>query len=290
LTAEQERELRGAGRYEWEQILRRARLAAVIPASGRRGKKGKVTKGGMSGNTFTGIALGWASYASDRGREIWPGDATVAVDLETSIDAVRKVRKALLALGLLEFVRNRTATRGVEYRLTLPSDLLESLEVLTPAQHKIAALRLRDAARGKSPGESGGPPSDEALGDPPDHPSDPDEADTCGSSGPPEIESGGSGGSTLGGPVDSLTAQDRSIGTTTDHSDADLDTAVTVPSGPTPDQDPDFSDGKQPRLRLVHGRRGLGFCWLCYDTGQTTLAADPINGDACALHLREKAS
>jgi hypothetical protein len=280
-----DRELRPAGRYEWEQIIRRSRLGAVVAGSGRVGKNGKPTKGGMSGTTFTGIALGWASYANDRGREIWPGDATVAVDLETSIAAVRQVRKALLRLGLLEFVCRRHGIRGDEYRLTLPADLLEVVEVLTPAQHKVVANRLRDAARGK-PGGSGGLPEPGSPGGPPDYP----DGEPRGSNGLPEIEPGWSGGTSPGGPADTHTDHDRTTGTTTDHSDEDLDTAVTVPSDPTPDQDPIFSDEKQPRLRLVHGRRGLGFCWPCYDTGQTTLAADPINGDACALHLREKAS
>lgn len=33
-------------------------------------------------------------------------------------------------------------------------------------------------------------------------------------------------------------------------------------------------------------RRGFGFCLPCHAEGQYTLAADPVNGDACAHHLR----
>lgn len=33
-------------------------------------------------------------------------------------------------------------------------------------------------------------------------------------------------------------------------------------------------------------RRGFGFCMPCHAEGKTTLAADPINGDACAHHIR----
>ncbi len=138
---------RPAGRYEWEQVVRRARLGAVIPA--RKGKTGKTTKGGISGTLFTGIALGWSSYADPDGTRVRPGDATVAVDLETSIAAVRQVRQALLDLGLMEAVGSRRAGHGIEYRLTLPADLGDRVEVLTPDQHRAESNRLRDAARGK---------------------------------------------------------------------------------------------------------------------------------------------
>lgn len=286
----EERELRPAGRYEWEQIIRRARLGDVIAGSGRIGKTGKPTKGGMSGTTFTGIALGWASYANDRGREVWPGDATVAVDLETSIATVRQVRKALLRLGLLEFVARRRGSRGDEYRLTIPTDLLEVVEVLTPGQHKLAANRLRDAARGK-PGGSGGPPETESPGGPAEHPNEPDDSEPGESNGTPESESGWSAGTSLGGPADTHTDHDRTTGTTTDHSETDLRTAVTVPGDVTPDQDPIFSEEQKPRLRLVPSSgRGFGFCLACHATGQTTLAVDPVNGDACATHLRQESA
>ena len=286
-----EREIRPAGRYEWEQIVRRARFAGVIGSSGRQGKDGKSTKGGMSGTTFTGIALGWASYANDRGQEIWPGDATVAVDLETSIVAVRKVRKTLLALGLLQFVRARTGQRGVEYRLTLPSDLLESLDVLTPGQHKLAANRLRDAARGKPPGGSGGLPSDCDSGIPVDHPDDSEEPTDGGSNGPPEIESGYPGGPALGSPPDPHTDHDRTTSTSTDQSEIELCTAVTVTREPGQDPNLFFDEKFEDPTRLASVRpirRGLGFCIPCYADGKTVVADDPESGDACTFHLRRQ--
>lgn len=277
------RELRPAGRYEWEQIIRRARLGTVIRGSGRIGSKGKATKGGMSGTTFTGIALGWASYGNDKGREIWPGDATVAIDLETSIAAVRQVRQALVRLGLMEMVRRRTGTRGDEYRLTLPTDLLDVVEVLTPAQHKMAANRLREAARGKPRGGSGGHPTDPDPGDPADHPEDEagspvdhpesDTDDSLGdpadhpnvssgeepgwSSGYPESGSGWSGGPALGGPADTHTDHDRTR-STTDHAERDLRTAVTVSraSGAAEEPDPAIEETTAPDARPVDEPRG----------------------------------
>lgn len=220
-----DRELRPVGRFDWEGVVRRARLGSVIPA--RKGKGGKVTKGGMSGTLFTGIALGWSSYANPDGSRVKPGDATVAIDLETSIAAVRAVRQALLALGLMQQVGSRQKGFGIEYRLTMPSDLLDRVDVLTPAQHKLAANRLRDSARGKpTPGWSSGLPEvgvpvdypqSEAplvLGGPVGHPADPIKPTPGWSSGTTESEFGWSSGTSLGGPVDTHTYQGPSKGTT----------------------------------------------------------------------------
>jgi hypothetical protein len=246
-----ERELRPVGRYEWEQIVRRARFGGVIGASGKTGADGRPTRGGISGTLFKAIALGWATYADDKGADIYAGDATVAVDLETTIKAVRTVRQALLDLGLLKHVRGRRWDHGEEYRLTLPSDLLDVLDVPTPAQHKLAARALRDAARGKRGGSSG-PPNDDGPGSPADHPEpvenpdlggpedtpdEPDGEEPGWSSGPARDASGWSAGPALGGPADPLTDHDRTNEDLTDHRKADLRTAVTVVGPPQATQD-----------------------------------------------------
>lgn len=224
-----ERELRPAGRYEWEQILRRARLTGVVTGTGRVGADGRrATRGGVSATTFKAVAFAIASYGNDRGGEIWPGDATIAVDVESSIETVAKVRKTLLALGLLERVGGRRGDRGQEHRLTLPSDLLDSLEVPTPAAHKLAARRLNDALRRKSAG-SGGGSTDPGLLGPAEGADGPEAEISAGSGGPHEIGSAGSGGppsaGSAGPPYPPLPHQGR----TTDQPTADLDTAVTVP-------------------------------------------------------------
>lgn len=262
-----DREIRPSGRYEWEQIIRRARLGSIIAGSGRLGANGRPTRGGMTGLTFTAICLGWASYADDKGQKIYPGDATVAVDMETSLQNVAAVRKALLDLGLLQLVRGRRGRRGTEYRLTIPSDLQDRLEVPTPAQHTLAADRLREQSRGKrkatdrpEPPNSGGPvdhPDDDNPGDvggpadtpePVDNPNLGGPVDTPeplsaeapgGSGGYAQNSSGGSGGSRLGGPVDRSTDHDRTT-STTDHSDTALRTAVTLVGHPQAAQDPLF--------------------------------------------------
>lgn len=224
----------------------------------------------MSGTTFKAIALGWATYANAEGEEIWAGDAVVAVDLETTIKAVRAVRQTLLDLGLLKHVRGRYKDHGEEYRLTLPTDLLDHLDVPSPAQHKLAAKRLRDEARGKR-GWSGGLPAlggpvdspEPAVsldsGGPQDHPTNASPDNPGWSGGPAKTGPGWSGGPALGGPVDPRTDHDRTI-RPTDHSDSDLRTAVTVSRANGREQDPQISatdeespnpDEPQPKPRLA---------------------------------------
>jgi len=255
------RELRPAGRYEWEQIIRRARLGDLIKPSIRRGKDGRPTKGGMAGLSVTGIALCLATFANDKGAEVFPGDATVAICMETTIKAVAAVRRALLDLGMIELVRGSRGRCGDEYRLTLPSDLLDRLDVLTPAQLELAAARLRDRARGRDrwggpadhPKRTDGDDSVARVG-PPDHPKNVDIGDRVGpadhpknatdlglgwSGGPAETGLGWSAGPTWGGPPDPRTDHYRTS-TTTDHPEIDLRTAVTGPREPaaaTKDQD-----------------------------------------------------
>lgn len=265
----EDREIRPAGQYEWQQIIRRARFGGIVKGSGRTGKDGRVTKGGVSGTLFTAVALTFATYADPDGTDVYPGDATIAVDLETTIKAVRTVRQTLVSLGLLQLVRRRTPGHGDEYRLTLSSDLLDAVEVLTPAQHKIIAQRLRDTARGK-PGGSGGPPETAAPGGPVDPPHEP-QTDTPGwSGGPPENDSGWSGGPAPGGPPDPHTNHYRTT-TTTNHPGDNVRTAVTGPRARETAQTPIPAADVAERLpgRCPHGltsrRRpdGRPSCAIC---------------------------
>lgn len=283
MTEDEERELRPAGRHEWEQILGRMRVTGVL--GGRRGKDGRHTKGAVSALAFKAIAARFAHYGDGDGSRIWPGDAVVAVDMETSIDRVRVVRQALVRMGMLKLVRGRRGDRGEEYRLTLPSDILEAVEVLTPAQHKLAAHVMREARRGpatktetsdsggpvdnpeEGSGGSTGPPEPEALGSPADHP----DGDAGGSTGPPKTGSGWSSGLRSGGPVDTHTNQDQPQPLPTTLTSG-VRTAVTVSRARPPMQDPDFDvvgepaasgrdgpceHGMPPSIRCPACRRGL---------------------------------
>jgi hypothetical protein len=280
VTEDEERELRPAGRHEWEQILGRMRMTGVLGGTDRIGKSGKATRGGMSAMTFKAIASRLAFYGDGDGSRIRPGDATIAVDLETTIDRVALVRKTLLEWGMLQPVRGR-AGGSVEYRLTLPSDILERLEVLTPAQLKLTAIKMRDAKRGKRRPPVGGPadtpqePDGGSAGYPTGAnvggPADPPQADLGGSGGPSEMGCGGSGGGAVGGPAEARTNQDQPHPLPTTLTSG-VRTAVTVSRASPAVQDPDFdvvgesdpSDrdgpcehGMPPSIRCPACRRGL---------------------------------
>lgn len=280
-----EREVRPVGRHEWEQILGRMRMTGVLGGSGRVGKGGKATRGGMSALTFKAIAGRFASYGDGDGTRIWPGDAVIAVDLETTIPRVALVRRTLLEWGMLQHVRGRRGERGEEYRLTLPSDLLDRLDVLTPAQHKLATNTVREARRGKGhrplggpadtpddapsegSGGSGGYPEADAVGGPADTPG----VEPWGSAGAPESGSGVSGGASLGYPPDPLTNQDQPQPLPTTLTSG-VRTAVTVSRASPAVEDPNFDvvgesaasgrdgpceHGMPPSIRCPACRRGL---------------------------------
>lgn len=243
VTSDEGRELRPVGRYDWEQIIRRARFGGLISAT-TSSKTGKKTKGAVSGAMFKAVALDIASYADDRGERIFPGNATIAVDLECSLEVVNLVKAEMVKLGLLQFVRGRRAARdgrperGEEYRLTLPSDLQELVDVPTPTQHKAAAERLRELKRGRR-GKLGVPrgtpePADSGC---------PEVTPNAGAAAPFEVPPGGADesfevppGGDSGCPLDAGSYQDRTIGTT-DHSRRDLRTDVAVVGGPQPPPD-----------------------------------------------------
>lgn len=260
-----ERELRPAGRYEWEQVIRRARLGGVI--TGRTGTAGKATKGGVSAALFKVVALTFASYADGSGRGVRPGDATVAVDAECALKTVKAVRVALLDLGLLEHVGGRRGGHGEEYRLALPSDLLDRVEVLTPAQHQLAARAMREAARGPRGGSSGppDPPVDNPnVGGPVDHPNASPVEPCGGSSGPAYETCGGSSGPAVGGPVDPRSYPDRPE-KITDQPVADVRTAVTQsrasPAANKPqDPIPEKCDHGLRARRRPDGTSSCAFC------------------------------
>lgn len=281
-------DLRPAGRYEWEQIIRRARFKDVIGGSGKKGKDGRQTRGAIAPTTVKAVALAIASYGNDRGEEIWPGDATLAVDLECALLTVKTVKRALVRFGLLQQVAGRSAGRGQEYRLTIPVELLEALEVLTPAAHKLAAKKLNDGSRGKSAVSGGTRETDspEPSGTLPNSPEDADsrypeepaddpiDESSAVSAGSGADESAVSAGSPLRYPPDSSTDQYRTSSTSTDHAEADVRTA-------------DSTSTREPAAQDRISSKGNGFCLRCHVAGQIVLAADPQGGSACALHLRE---
>jgi DNA-binding transcriptional ArsR family regulator len=105
-----------AGRYEWERIIRRARLGAPAKA----------------------VALAMATYADGDGSRVYPGIARLVAVTELSDRSVRGALKKLRDLGLIERTY-KGGHRGVHavtdvHRLTIPVDLLERVEMLDPTE------------------------------------------------------------------------------------------------------------------------------------------------------------
>ncbi|MFC4071929.1 hypothetical protein [Actinoplanes subglobosus] len=125
---------------EWTDILARIRFGTV-----------KVAGKTYSAARIKLIAHRLANYADNDGTRIHPGIARLAVDLEIEYRTVRDTLSLLRRLGLLQLVHPATGRRNAdEYRLTLPTDLLDrdDLEVWTPTRHATQTQKIRDTHRG----------------------------------------------------------------------------------------------------------------------------------------------
>ncbi|AYF30627.1 hypothetical protein CSH63_24920 [Micromonospora tulbaghiae] len=251
-----DRELRPVGRFEWEQIVLRARLGSLIQGNGRG------TRGGVSGAAFKAVALAWASHGELDGTAIYPGDATLAVEAEVGVKVAQAVKRKMIEIGLTEKVRSRSRRqhRGDEYRLTLPTDLLDVVDVLTPAALKVAAITEYEKRRGKRGGSNGPltePVGPHDVGGTQDPPRDP-EPETCGGSdGTTETTCGGSDGTSVGGPLDRDTQPGPSQ-ISTQPKKHGVRTALTGPRATEPEEPDSVAEVEQQTPRPTgcpaHGR------------------------------------
>lgn len=101
-----------AKRFEWERIVRRV----VMPAATKL------------------VAFTLAQYGSQNGDAIHPGFERLAAVCGMGHSTVRRHVDALLALGLVERVSNGGGPNklAARYRLTIPEDLLERVQMLDP--------------------------------------------------------------------------------------------------------------------------------------------------------------
>lgn len=278
-------------RFTWERIVMRARLDGVI--TGRRNTAGQITRGGVSGALFKVVALVFAAHADEDGSNIRPGDMRVAILAEVHPQTVKAVRGKLTELGLLTQTGRYRHTPM--YRLTLPADLTELVEVLSPTDvvetAKAMRAKVRDAKSTARNGYATGSPKDEAMGTPAANPKPPDDPpDGPGSgyaSGYPQTENGYASGADMGKPLahryQPLTRQQQM----TNHNTAgvDLRTTVTHPETPAPPTTPNHAS---PPPRCEHGLTtatrtdGRPACTLCRVTADRSLN---VTTDPDAEHL-----
>jgi hypothetical protein len=121
-TLDQDREFtrEPIGRFEWERILRRIQVS--VPSV-----------------KLVGFAM--ATYANADGTKIRPGQKRLAAVLGTSEMTVRRGQGELEVIGMLEMIfkghslgRGQSGGYASEYRLTVPSDLLERVPMLDPEE------------------------------------------------------------------------------------------------------------------------------------------------------------
>ncbi|WP_148310935.1 helix-turn-helix domain-containing protein [Nocardia brasiliensis] len=101
--------LRGVDRFEWERIVRRAR----IPSSTKY------------------LALMLSTYANPDGTRVEPGVDRLEIVMQVSRRTVLRALSDLRELGLIQRVKqgNRHAKQSDSYRLTVPLDMPYSPDI-----------------------------------------------------------------------------------------------------------------------------------------------------------------
>lgn len=109
-----ERELFPTGRFEWERIVRRIRMPLSVK----------------------GIAFVLASYGQADGTRIRPGRQRLANVCDVTPRSITRSLVQLRELGLIDRIsmgsNSGRGKRTDEYRLTIPSDLIDAMPMLGP--------------------------------------------------------------------------------------------------------------------------------------------------------------
>ncbi|GLH97373.1 hypothetical protein [Phytohabitans aurantiacus] len=173
---------------DWTDVLARVRFGTV-----------KVAGKNITGATIKAVAARCAAYADADGTRVRPGLARLAVDLELHFGSVKRAVQHLARLGLLRLVRpGARPGHADEYRLALPVDLLDRIDVWTPARHRLEVERIRDANRGRYPGRRDPTPGQGDLLVP-EGPAE--EADLLVPEGPAALKPAGPSGTDIGAPA-----------------------------------------------------------------------------------------
>lgn len=117
------------GRFEWERIVRRAMLPEPVKY----------------------LAFVLATYADPDGSRVRPGLPVLAAVTGKAVRTVRRLLAELVDHGLIELV-SRGGGRGHNgrasvYRLTLPTDLLDRVELLPPSERVIQTAATQMATQ-----------------------------------------------------------------------------------------------------------------------------------------------
>lgn len=211
---------------QWTNLVRRARL----------------------GSHTTAVALTLATYADADGSRVYPGIARLSYDIELSYTTVKRALAKLREAGLIRKVgRHGDADT---YRLIFAEDLMERVEVPTPAQVEAHLETVRKHKRGTyvprlRPSSGAADAEDEpnlrlSSGAADEFPAALQES--------PTDESAALSDTICGSPRRAATVQDR-VTTTTIHADEDLLADVTIPRASDEPRSPRCPHGNNPRTR-----------------------------------------
>lgn len=113
--------------YAWEGLLLRARVGSNVKL------------------------VGWVlrTHGNANGTSVRPSLATLVMETEMSYDVVKRARAVLIKIGLIVLVKRGNRRRGIadEYRLAIPDDFLERAEVLSPAEIREGAIKIKNERR-----------------------------------------------------------------------------------------------------------------------------------------------
>lgn len=134
---------RPVGRFEWERLLRRIVMPWRVKS----------------------FALLLSTYADPDGSRVRPGQRALAAIISTTDRTVRRLLDDLSAYGLIEQV-SRGGGKGhsgrtAAYQLTIPTDLMERVELLSPAERPWVSPDIQasgqstDSADTQASGQSG---------------------------------------------------------------------------------------------------------------------------------------
>lgn len=121
---------------EWTDILRRIRFGRSVQVS---------EKVAVSSEKVLSVARVLATYADSDGSRVYPSVARVAVDAHIDYTTAKRAMSVLRRYGLIRFVRHRGFVD--EYQLAVPEDLMERVQVLSPAQYDLEVERMADRNR-----------------------------------------------------------------------------------------------------------------------------------------------
>jgi len=267
---------------EWTDVLARCRFGVV-----------KVAGKTVAGSSIKAVAERLARYGDADGTRVRPGIARLAVDLEMSYGTVKRAVQHLHKVGLLRLVQAASRPGHADvYRLSLPVDLLDRVEVWTPARHALEVERVREANRGRYPGRRDpGPGQGDLL-----VPEEPAEvADLRVSEGPAEPKPAGPSGTDISGPagpsgtdlrVPQGPATNQEPRHKTDQpNQLGVRTAASASAREDSDQDPVFAAEVEERCTahpaLAGGRRGDGApaCPLCRRGAEPTPSREDRTDD-----------